>query len=133
MIIAAESIQAFLDVHHPVVGKEVRDKLQHIPCTEELSQAVVASSQRIVSDKWQAQLIAISSLLLLCSPETIHTSRGVRRSSGVATLAAKALGISQQCVSRKIERAVHYYTHIGWCRDAVDSIVKEVRDGREEK
>lgn len=126
-MVGAESIQNYLSIHHPTIAVEVNSKLQYIPCSMTLAQKVSTDAAIAVSDKWKAHLVTISTLLVLCSPETIHANSSVKRNSGVATLAGKALGISQQCVSRKIERAVHYYTHVGWCRIAVDNIVKEVR------
>ncbi len=118
-------IQTYLSEYHPAIAKEVEDRLRSQPCTSQVVASVLSRAASIETEPWQHRLIIIISTLLLCSPETIFTTCAVRK--GVASTLAKSLGVSQQAVSKKVEQARHYYTHLAAIREAVDKIVKEVR------
>lgn len=121
-------IYTFLEQNHPGIAKEVLDKFRSKKCNDRLVGRVCYLAFQATSENWEHQIVSIASVLLLCSPETIYVGCAVRRNSGATGLLAKKLGISQPAISQKVDRARHYYTHVAWCREAVDNIVKEVRD-----
>ncbi|MCL7987748.1 hypothetical protein M8998_07340 [Sphingobacterium sp. lm-10] len=129
MIPTTINIQQYLQQYHPDIAKEVYSRFKSIPCTPEVIQQVHHHTIPHAHEHWQVQIISIAAALLLVSPETIYTDCGIRRNSGVATILGKQIGVSKQVISKKVERARHYYTHVSWAREAVDQIVKEVRNG----
>lgn len=126
----ATYIQQYLSKRYPEIAKEVSSRFTSERCCDRLVDKVCRLALHATSEKWEHQVVSIAAVLLLCSPETIYVESTVRRNSGSASLLGKSLGISQQSVSQKVDRARHYYTHVGWCREAVDKIVKEVRSER---
>lgn len=127
MNLTSINLQQYLQQYHPDIAEEVYSRFKSIPCTPELIHHVHDHTLAIASETWQVQIISIAAALLLASPETIYTDCGIRRNSGIATMLGKQIGVSHQVISKKVERARHYYTHVSWVRDAVDQIVKEVR------
>lgn len=121
------NLQQYLQQYHPDIAQEVYQRFKSLPCTPEIIKSVHAHTIPLASEHWQVQIISIAAALLLVSPETIYTDCGIRRNSGVATMLGKQIGVSHQVISKKVERARHYYTHVSWARDAVDQIVKEVK------
>lgn len=126
-MIASIHIHSYLSERYPDVAEEVLDKFRSMKCNPKVIRSVYNKAAEMMEERWEIQVVTIAASLLLCSPETILVNSAVRRSSGVATATGKVLGISQVSVSKKVDRARHYYTHVAWCRDAVDKIVKEVR------
>lgn len=123
------NIQQYLQQYHPAIAEEVYQRFKSIPCTPNLIKSVHNHTVPLVGERWQVQIISIAAALILVSPETIFTDCGIRRSSGVATMLGNVLGVSKQLISKKVERARHYYTHVSWAKEAVDKIVKEVANG----
>lgn len=119
------AIEEYLNQFHPGVFKEINERLSSIPCHDGVTNAIYNKACAIRSERWEIQLITIAATLALCSPETLYV--GCRVRLGVAKSISEVLEISQQRVSQKFESASHYYRNINWCREAVDSIVKEVR------
>ena len=121
-------IQSYLADRYPEVAQEVALRFTSKKCNDRLVGRVCYLAMQATSENWEHQIVSIASVLLLCSPETIYVGCAVRRNSGATGLLAKKLGVSQPAISQKVDRARHYYTHVSWCREAVDNIVKEVRD-----
>lgn len=126
-MIALAPLEDYLNQFHPEVYSEIKERLSSQPCNDELAELVHSKATSYTNERWQIQLITIAAILALCSPETLYV--GCRVRLGVGKSLSVALGVSQQRVSQKFLSASHYYKNISWCRDAVDSIVKEVRGG----
>lgn len=123
MIVSTNHIQSYLDIHYPAVAEEISIKLKSEKCNPKLVRKV--SSLVTAEEHWEFQLKTIATVLILCSPETIHAKSKVR--NGIAMAISKILGISRQAVCHKVDRARHYYLNVARVREAVNYIVKEVR------
>ncbi|MGJ1420467.1 hypothetical protein ACR79T_12640 [Sphingobacterium spiritivorum] len=123
MIASTIHIQSYLATHYPDVAEEIITKLTSIKCNPKLVRKI--SSLATAEEHWEYQLKTIAAVLVLCSPETIHTKSKVR--NGIAVSISNVLGVSRQAVCHKVDRARHYYLNVARVREAVDYIVKEVR------
>lgn len=124
-MILSTHLHSYLAVHYPDIADEATERLSSVKCNPKLVRAVSSLAANHSSETWEFQITTIASVLVLCSPETIHAKSKVR--NGIAVALSKVLGISRQAVCQKVDRSRHYYLRVGWCREAVNKIVKEVR------
>lgn len=120
------NIAKYLERNHPSIFTEVNTKLTSIPCDSQLVQKVLAIVLKRSTETWKVRLLLTSSILLLCSPESIHSDERVRK--GVALTISEELDITKQAISAKLEQCRHYYRNNAWTRETVDEIIKEVKE-----
>jgi len=121
-----DNVVKYLERNHPSIYVEVNNKLTSIPCSSQLVNKVLSIVIRRTSETWKIRLLLTSSILLLCSPESIHSDDRVRK--GVALSISEELDITKQAISARLEQCRHYYRNNAWTRETVDAIIKEVRD-----
>ena len=119
------SLIGYLRENHPDILVEAKSKLLSSPTSRTVFSQMHSRARKIVQDDWQVKLVTITAALLYSSPETLYSAMPIR--NGVAKTLGCVLDVTKQAVSKKLDQARHYYTHVAWCRDAVDKIVKEVR------
>lgn len=120
-----QNIAKYVASHYPEVFHEAEKRLQSIPCTEELVERVVNLSYSRSEELWKVRLLATTAVLLLCSPESIHTD--IKIKNGVSKLLSDALGVTSQAISGKIDQCRFYYSKHTWAKDTVNEILEEVR------
>ncbi|MCW8314198.1 hypothetical protein K7A41_23430 [Sphingobacterium sp. InxBP1] len=120
-----QNIAKYVASHHPDVFQEAEQKLKAIPCSAELVERVVNLAYLHSEETWKVRLLAIISVLLLCSPESILTD--IKIKNGVSKLLSDALGVTSQAISGKMDQCRFYYSKTSWVRDTVHEILEEVR------
>lgn len=126
MTVTPYVITNYLNLFHPNILQEMQQKMSAIECAPSVINKVIDLTNGNFNDKWERRMVLIASCLLLFTPETIYANCLVRK--GVSSKIAECLGVTQQAVSKQVGQSRYYYSRASWCREAVDRIVKEVRE-----